>query len=54
MCGGIVRVGGKSGKVEQSTKQISKGFRDLAQSVEHVTLDLGVMSPNPMLGIEIT
>ena len=26
----------------------------LAQSVEHVTLDLGVVSSSPMLGVEIT
>ena len=26
----------------------------IAQSVEHVTLDLGVMSLSPMLGIELT
>ena len=34
-------------------KEVIRGTR-LAQSVEHTTLDLGVIISNPMLGVAIT
>ena len=40
--------------LEMSLKtQVHRGIW-LAQSVEHVTLDLGIMSSNPILGVELT
>jgi len=40
-------------KLVVDTQKI-KRIEGLGQSVEHVTLDLGVMSLSPMLGIEFT
>ena len=36
------------------SKMRSLGVAWLAQSVEHVTLDLKVVSTSPLLGVEIT
>ena len=49
----FIRVNKLEGKREHaSKKEVSPGR--LAGSEEHVTLDLGVESSSPMLGIEIT
>ena len=40
--------------IKWATALVLKRNKGLAQSVEHVTLDLGVVGSSPTLGIEIT
>ena len=48
-------VGNKIGKVRRlGVKLISERGAWLAQLVEHVTLDLGVVSSSPTMGVDIT
>ena len=48
------QLGGLSGCSDNKVRMCWSGGAWLAQSVEHVTLDLEVVGSSPMLGVEIT
>ena len=49
-----VNIGGRPVSQEASLEDKKFGGTWLAQSVEHMTLDFGVVSSSPTLGAEIT